>query len=240
MSRIGAAAAATPTLAQQLRIGTGALHAEVERAGVMRRLLHGQLDRPGYCALLRNLHAVYAALEPALVRHAAHPAVAPVVFEALFRAAPVATDLTDLHGADWAAAIPLQSATVRYVARLHEVAAHAPELLVAHAYLRYLGDLSGGQLLRKIVAESLHLPNGTGTRFYGFGSPADVAGHVRAFRAGLDALPLPAGRQAAIVNEACNAFRLHGELFNELATAPTRLGADTDTDTDIAHPPIQA
>ena len=215
-----------PTLAEQLRNDTRALHTEVERTGVMRLLLRGQLDRPSYCALLRNLHAVYAALEPALVRHAAHPDVAPVVFEALFRAAPAAADLADLHGADWHAAIPLQAATMRYVARLHELAAHAPELLVAHAYLRYLGDLSGGQILHKIVAQSLHLAPGTGTRFYEFGSPTDVAGHLRAFRVGLDALPLPAGVQAAIVHETCNAFRLHGELFNELTEPPTGLRVD--------------
>ena len=226
MSLAGAVTTAPLTLAKQLRADTRALHTEVERTGVMGLLLRGQLDRARYCALLRNLHAVYAALEPALRRHAAHPAVAPVVFEALFRAAPVAADLTDLHGADWHAAIPLHTATVRYVARLHELDAHAPELLVAHAYLRYLGDLSGGQMLRKIVAESLPLAPGTGTRFYEFGSPADVAGHLRAFRAGLDALPLPEGMQTAIVNETCSAFRQHGELFADLTDAPTSLGAN--------------
>ena len=232
MSPAGAVAhASTPTLAEQLRTDTRVLHTEVERAGVMRLLLRGQLDRPGYCALLRNLHAIYAALEPALAHHAAHPAVAPVVFEALRRSEPIAADLVDLHGADWHAAIPLRMATERYVARLHELDAHAPELLVAHAYLRYLGDLSGGQMLRKIVAESPHLAPGSSTRFYEFGSPADVAGHLRAFRSGLDALPLPVGMQAAIVSETCSAFRLHGELFYELMDAPRSPGASP------AHPP---
>ena len=52
------ARAALPTLALQLRTDTRALLTEVERTGVMRLLLRGQLDRAGYCALLRNLHAV--------------------------------------------------------------------------------------------------------------------------------------------------------------------------------------
>ena len=52
------ARAALPTLALQLRTDTRALHTEVERTGVMRLLLRGQLDRAGYCALLRTLHAV--------------------------------------------------------------------------------------------------------------------------------------------------------------------------------------
>lgn len=210
----------TPTLAQQLRTDTRALHTEVERTGVMRLLLRGQLDRAGYCALLRNLHAIYAALEPSLQRHAGHPAVAPIVFEALFREAPLAEDLRDLHGPRWADAIPLRRLTEHYVARLHEIDEHSPALLVAHAYLRTLGDLSGGQMLGKIVTRSLQLEPGHGTCFYDFGSPAAVAAHLHAFRSGLDALPLAPGDQQAIVDEACRAFRLHAELFTELAPQP--------------------
>jgi len=224
-AEVAAELAPTPTLAQQLRSDTRALHTEAERTGVMRLLLRGQLDRAGYCALLRNLHAIYAALEPALQRHAGHPAVAPVVFDALFREAPLAEDLRELHGADWADAVPLQRATEHYVERLHELDEHAPTLLVAHAYLRTLGDLSGGQMLAKIVTQSLRLDAGHGVRFYDFGSPADVAAHVLAFRCGLDALPLAPGDQQAIVDEACRAFRLHADLFTALAPQgpqPTR------------------
>lgn len=214
-----ASRAGTPTLAQQLRTDTRALHTEVERTGAMRLLLRGQLDRAGYCALLRNLHAIYAALEPALLRHAADPAVAPVVFEALFREGPLVQDLHDLHGAGWADKVPLQRSTQHYVARLHAIDDHSPALLVAHAYLRTLGDLSGGQMLGRIVTQSLQLEPGAGTRFYDFGSPADVAAHLQAFRSGLDALPLGLGVQQAIVDEACAAFRLHADLFTALAPA---------------------
>ena len=212
-----------PTLAEQLRADTRVLHTEVERTGVMRLMLRGQLDRAGYCAVLRNLHAIYAALEPALRRHAGHAKVAPVVFEALFREAPLAADLIALHGTDWATAIALAPAAERYVSHLQHISEHAPVLLVAHAYTRTLGDLSGGQMLSRIVADSLHLAPGPGTAFYDFGSPAAVTGHLTAFRAGLAALPLAPGEQQAIVDEACSAFRLHRELFTELAPpAPTR------------------
>ena len=56
----------TAGLADALRQGTHSLHTEVERSTFMRTLLRGQMERTSYCLLLRNLHALYAALEAAL------------------------------------------------------------------------------------------------------------------------------------------------------------------------------
>lgn len=42
-------------------------------------------------------------------------------------------------------------------------------LLLSHAYVRYLGDLSGGQYIRRRVAKAYELPDtGEGVRFYIF------------------------------------------------------------------------
>jgi heme oxygenase len=207
-------------LAERLRAETRELHAVTERAGIMPALLRGQLDRHSYCLLLRNLHAIYAALEPALARHAAHPQLGPVVFPALFRQAALADDLTALYGSAWADDLALQPAAQRYVQRLHAIEVAAPALLAAHAYVRSLGDLSGGQLLRRIVAESLGLSRdgSAGTRFYDFGPAADVARHLAAFRAGLNALPVDADQADAIVAEAKAAFERHAQLFVQLGT----------------------
>jgi heme oxygenase len=205
------------SLAQRLRAGTKDLHHEVERAGIMPALLRGQLDRGTYCALLRNLHAVYAALEPALLRHATHPAVAPVVAPACFRQSALADDLATLHGDSWAQDFELKAATRQYVARLQALERDRPEALVAHAYVRTLGDLSGGQLLRRIVATAFALGTEAGTRFYDFGSAAEVGAHLQRFRDGLDRLDANAGAIDELVAEARWAFQLHGTLFVELA-----------------------
>ena len=134
----------TASLAERLRTETRALHTAAERSRFMGVLLRGQMDRASYCALLRNLHAIYAALEPALARHAGHPVLAPVFLPRLARTQALADDLLTLHGSAWADAIALQPATARYLRRLHEIEAAQPELLFAHAYVRFLGDLSGG------------------------------------------------------------------------------------------------
>ena len=211
--------APSPGLAERLRTGTRDLHTQTERAGVMPALLRGELSRERYCALLRNLHALYVALESALTQHAAHGEVAPVVFPALFRQHALADDLTALHGSDWPQAIGLQSATQHYVERLHGLAAGQPALLTAHAYVRYLGDLSGGQALRRIVARAYALTDDAGARFYDFGPSEAVRMHAQRFRDGLGALGIDVPHMEALVAEARWAFARHGELFEQLADA---------------------
>ena len=207
-------------LSERLRAGTKDLHTAAERAGIMPALLSGDLALNRYCALLRNLHALYAAMELALTRHATHVEVAPVFFPALFRQASLADDLTALHGPGWLERFSLKPATQAYIARLQDLGTAQPALLVAHAYVRYLGDLSGSQMLRPIVARSYGLTTEAGSRFYGFGDSAAVQVHLHAFRAGLAALAASPERIDALVAEARSAFGRHVDLFNELALAP--------------------
>jgi len=210
--------APSPGLAERLRTGTRDLHTQTERAGVMPALLRGELSRERYCALLRNLHALYVALESALTQHAAHGEVAPVVFPALFRQHALADDLTALHGSDWPQAIGLQSATQHYVERLQGLAAGQPALLTAHAYVRYLGDLHGGQLLKRRVAAQLGLGEAS-THFYEFGDAGQVQSLIAAFRGALGAMQPAAAVVDFIVAEARWAFEQHKRLFEQLQPA---------------------
>ena len=204
-------------ITERLRDATRALHTEVERAGVMRLLLRGQLERAAYCRLLRNLHAIYAALETCLAQHARDPGLAALRCEPLFRSDALSEDLNFLHGANWAEAIPLTAAATQYADHLRALAALAPLKLGAHAYVRYLGDLSGGQMLKRIVAKSLDLSPDLGVNFYDFGSVEAVAKKAKEFRAGLDLMADDEANAQALVDEACDAFARHRTLFEELA-----------------------
>ena len=215
------------SLPTRLRDETRELHTAAERSRFMNTLLRGSMLRPAYCALLRNLHAIYAVLEPALTRHATDPVLAPVltaaVRPALWRSATLVADLQQLHGAGWAEAIALQATTERYLQRLHGLSATRPELLLAHAYVRYLGDLSGGQVLSRIVAGSLAgwTPSmaTAAVAFYDFGDAAQTLALTQAFRAGLNAVRVDASTADALVAEARLAFELHSALFDDLALA---------------------
>jgi heme oxygenase len=108
---------------------------------------------------------------------------------------------------------------MQYVLRLQQIDADQPELLLAHAYVRYLGDLSGGQMLSRIVAQSMHLQAGQGTAFYDFGDASETTQLTRAFRDGLQAIAVAEIGVDAIVAEARSAFQRHQALFEELAVA---------------------
>ncbi len=195
------------------------MHRRVERSAFMASLLRGQIDRKRYAGLLRNLQALYGALEEALTRHAATPGVAPLVMPELFRSRAIAADLQLLAGDDAASAAPLARATQQYVERLRELSTAKPGLLVAHAYVRYLGDLNGGQVLRRVVARKLGLEGGAGTMFYDFGEPAAHQRLLERFRAGLEAIALQLKDSQALRDEALGAFERHEQLFEELACA---------------------
>jgi heme oxygenase len=217
----------TLPLAERLRAETRTLHVAAERSPFMATLLRGRMDRAAYAALLDNLEAIYAALEPALARHAAHPALAPLGLEALSRVGTLRHDLAAVRPAGIPAGT-LAPTTSRYVERVRRLEAAEPERLLAHAYVRYLGDLSGGQLLQRIVAESMDLPTGSGTSFYDFGDAAATAELARRFRAGLAAAVVDDAD--AVVDEARLAFEWHRTLFDELAATFGIAGTERPTD----------
>jgi heme oxygenase len=169
-----------------------------------------------YCALLRNLHAIYAALEAALALRQADAAVALIDAPALHRTAALVSDLETLYGPGWMQGLPLQPATDEYVARLQGLARTGSAALLAHAYVRYLGDLHGGQVVRRLLTRTLGLKGEEGTRFYDFGSTDEVLSLRLALRRGLGNLPVSPDEANAIVEEARWAFAQHQRLFEQL------------------------
>jgi heme oxygenase len=200
-------------LAGRLKEETQALHRLAERSGVMADLMSGHISLATYCALLSNLRAIYAALEAGLDQ-------TPVDYRLwrpeLRRLPALERDLDRLQPGARQAGSALLPAAAAYVQRLASLTQSDPRLLLAHAYLRYLGDLHGGQMLARRISKQFGLEGPDGTAFYAFGEPAQVEALKRDFRAGLDALDLTPTQADAFVAEACEAFRLHQQLFEEL------------------------
>lgn len=207
------------TLSGRLRQETQALHTEAERSGIMVPLLRGRLPLPGYVRLLESLLVVYETLEEGLDRHALHPALAPIRMPELYRSDALRQDIRVLREGDTPS--PLPGSALRYRERLQVLAGGEPHRLAAHAWVRYLGDLSGGRMVGRIVARGLGLEGSgaPGTRFYHFPDEVDPPIWKERFRGALDRLPLTPEEGDALVEEARGAFRLHVALFSELGDA---------------------
>jgi heme oxygenase len=207
--------AGTPSsLAARLRRETAALHDAAERSPPMAALIAGTIGREAYVALLANLHWLYRALESALELHRGDRRFGFACAPHLRRAARLEQDLAAFN-AGRAVAGPLAAARV-YGEHLARLGTHHPIGLLAHAYVRYLGDLYGGQQLARTVRERFALEGAEGTRFYDFGPASSLPALRAAFRAGLDALELDAAAADAFVAEARSAFERHLDLFAEL------------------------
>jgi len=203
-----------PTLAARLRSDTKRLHTQAERSGVMGALLRGACPRPTYAAMIASLAVIYEALERQLEVNAAHPAIAPLQLPGLARHATLRADLEALAALDTHHAVPADEACA-YAAHLDQLGADDPALLIAHAWLRYLGDLNGGQIVGRIVRQSLDL-DAAATTFYDFPDLPDPHAAAGVWRAALDTLPLDDDTQTRIVAEAAAGFHRHIALFNAL------------------------
>lgn len=203
------------TLGQRLRHSTRALHRQAERSGYVAEILRGRAEPLGYALLLRNLHPAYATLEAALAGAGGHPALAPLRHPPLQRAAPLARDLTALAGPDWHHTLPLLPAGARYAAAVAAAGGRDGVRLVGHAYVRYLGDLSGGQILARLLARSLGLGQ-EALNFYEFGGDGTAPLERRVRRA----IDLVTGAAADLVlAEAALAFRLNIDLSRAVAVS---------------------
>jgi heme oxygenase len=125
-------------------------------------------------------------------------------------------DLEFLLGTDWKAHIAPLSVTRRYTQRIREVAADWPAGYVAHHYTRYLGDLSGGQYIAKVMARRFGLgTNGIG--FYLFDQIADPAEFKNSYRAELDAAAWSNDERERVIDEVMVAYTFNTDMFVALA-----------------------
>jgi heme oxygenase len=199
-------------LSTAMREGSMAEHEAAEHSSFMTELMGGTLVEQAYADYLLRYREVYAALETAIRSRLDDPAVAAVHDPALERLAAIDADLD--HWAPGAPRATGSAAAAAYRERL-EAATSWGGLLVAHHYTRYLGDLSGGQAIGRILDRTYEL-GGAGVAFYDFAEIPKPKPYKDAYRARLDALDLSSEDKQRVVDEVKVAFRLNQAVFTEL------------------------
>lgn len=194
-----------------LYLRTKVLHAEAERTGIIRNLLRGEASRAGYILLLRNLLPAYQAMEHGLERHSGSPGIELLSRYRLARAQAIESDLAALCGERRIEDIPLLAAGEIYAERIAHAADGDGMRLIAHAYTRYLGDLSGGQILQRLLARSLELRPSELT-FYDFPHFSDLDVLKADYRNALDEAAAFAPDPQSVVEEGAIAFSMNIDL----------------------------
>lgn len=205
-------------LSARLRVATRHEHERTESAPFIVALLSGRLDRDAYATLLGQSYLFYSVLEQAGEHWRVDPVVGPFVADELVRRDALEADLHWLLGDGWRSELVALPATARYVNRLREVCFSSPSAFVAHHYTRYLGDLSGGQIIRSRL-RAIYGLTGDGVRFYRFGGIDKPKVFKDDYRRRLDAVPWDAREQARLLAEANTAFALNRGVFEDLGRA---------------------
>jgi heme oxygenase len=203
-------------LATKLRVGTKKAHTMAENVGFVKCFLKGVVEKNSYRKLVGNFYFIYSAMEEEIEKHSLHPIVSKINFPQLYRKHSLEQDLAYYYGANWREQIKLSPAGEAYVQRIREISAKEPELLIAHSYTRYIGDLSGGQILKNIAVTGMNLTDGQGTAFYEFADIPDEKAFKAKYRSAVDELPIDDATADRIVDEANAAFGLNMKMFQEL------------------------
>ncbi|MCF2149299.1 heme oxygenase (biliverdin-producing) [Desmonostoc muscorum LEGE 12446] len=203
-------------LAIKLRSGTQQAHTSAENVGFMKCFLKGVVDRDCFAKFLSNLYYIYSELEAAIESHVEHPVIRAVYFPELNRQVSLEKDMVFYYGDNWREQVTPSSAAQTYIDRIREISANEPALLLGHVYTRYMGDLSGGQMLQKIAQSALNLSGYEGTSFYNFEQIPDKKAFKDKYRQVLNELPIDDATAQRIVAEANNAFALNLQMAQEL------------------------
>ena len=201
--------------AKELKEGTKKSHSAAENTAFVKSFLRGVISKESYRTLVSDLYFVYVALEEEFRIFKNDPILGALYLPELERVTALERDLRYYYGPIWRSIVKPSEECQRYVDRIHEVAKSEPELLIGHHYTRYLGDLSGGQILKGIAEKALNL-NGEGLNFYEFGKIDNAKIYKEKYRSILDTLPLTDSQQNAIITEANYAFRLNMYMFEQL------------------------
>ncbi|CAN5229020.1 biliverdin-producing heme oxygenase [soil metagenome] len=205
------------SLSVALRERTRVAHQESEESTFIAELMRGERSKRDYTLMLTQHFFIYRALESVGATLSADASVAPFLNPHLTRLPAIESDLDFLLGPGWRETVEPLDATVRYVDRV-EACASWPGGYVAHHYTRYLGDLSGGQIIRTLLQRHYGFEtNGIG--FYLFAGIAKPKNFRDTYREQLDAAPWSETEKDRVIAEALVAFRCNTELFADLERA---------------------
>lgn len=214
--QIGVEMTVALSFSERIRAASWDAHQAAADSAFMQALLGGALELRRYADLVAQHYFAYEILEAAGRAHAGDPVAGRFLFPELQRVPALEADLADLLGPAWRTQIAPTPATEAYGERMRAMCFTWPGGFVAHHYVRYLGDLSGGQIIRRPVEENYALNDHAGTRFYVFDQIADLTAFKAGYRALLDDASWDEAEQERITAEILVGYECNTRVLCEL------------------------
>ena len=209
-------------LADQLKIATASYHRRAERTGIVNDILKKCISRQAYILYIRNLYPIYAGLEKPF-----EPAVAqleilmPFLDNVIRRSTPLSQDLCNLTGRkDWQN-LPLLQSSLAYSNHIDYLRQHDPISLLGHIYVRYLGDMNGGQVLHRLLSETLELPH-EALNFYQYPAIHEIVSFRQGYRSLFNSVKLNAPQRRKVIETAIKAFEFNINLSEDIKAIVTQ------------------
>lgn len=196
---------------RRLHARIGKAHHQAEGMAFSRALLEGQATPLQLAALLRGLAPAYELIEsrgPALARCLGAESLP---WNALARGAALRHDVAILAAV---APTPASAAAQAWLEQLDRLSQEAPHRFMAHVYVRYGGDLSGGQQLAEKAQAILARHNLPSLEFWHFQRP--LAELKQGLHDGFEELQLSSAQEEEMLQEAEAAFLATHRLLAEL------------------------
>lgn len=208
-------------LADQLKTATEQYHKHAERTGIVNDILRRQVSRQAYILYIRNLYPIYAELE-----RAANPSIdkfkiTPFLNIRIKRSEALFQDLSNLSGNnDWHD-LPLLQSSLDYHAHIEYLRKHNPISLLGHIYVRYLGDMNGGQVLHRLLSETLALSD-EALNFYQYPDIHEISSFRQAYRDLFNSVKLNTLERKDIIETAIKAFKFNIDISESIKTFVTQ------------------
>jgi len=173
-----------------------------------------------WAQVIAEFYYVFRTLEECFDR-TDHPLVRSVDLSACIRRTEgFESDLEFFLGADWKNIIKPSATTTAYCARLNQITAENPLLLIAYIHSMYLGLLAGGQMIKRIMRRTLGVKDGEGLRIFDFVCDSRIQ-LKKAFMTSINELPLSRDDKEAIVKEKVIVFRMNNLIIENIKPSLT-------------------
>ncbi|SEJ51257.1 heme oxygenase [Arthrobacter sp. yr096] len=204
---------------EELKSHTAAAHEHAEQAGFVTELLAGRMDSSQVAAMLLQNVVIYRSLESAVGANQ-DPRLKAFVDPALLRVPALESDLAVHYGDDWESRVSSGELHVTpgakaYADQLDALGPGSATYLMAHHYVRYLGDLSGGQIISALVQRHYGL-SPEGLTFYVFDGIGKIKPYKDSYRRHVDEAAFSDSEKQEILRHAVVAFETNRQVFVDL------------------------